>query len=66
MFGRIEVSWPVRDRALRRRVIDECIVPYLLDGKDAWLLGSDGTYERAAAGERSAQEALLGLYTGDP
>jgi polyphosphate kinase len=66
MFGRIEVAWPVRDRALRRRVIDECIVPYLLDGKDAWLLGSDGTYERAAAGERSAQEALLGLYTGDP
>ena len=31
MFGRIEVAWPVRDRALRQRVIDECLVPYLHD-----------------------------------
>jgi polyphosphate kinase len=31
MFGRIEVAWPVRDPALRQRVIDECLVPYLHD-----------------------------------
>jgi polyphosphate kinase len=29
MLGRIEIAWPVRDRALRQRVIDECLVPYL-------------------------------------
>jgi polyphosphate kinase len=65
MFGRIEIAWPVRDPALRRRVIDECIVPYLLDDKDAWVLSSDGKYERTATGDGSAREALLGLYTGD-
>ena len=59
MFGRVEVAWPVRDRALRQRVIDECLVPYLHDGKDAWLLASDGTYEPVAPGGHSAQEALM-------
>jgi polyphosphate kinase len=62
MFGRVEVAWPVQDRALRQRIIDECLVPYLLDTKDAWLLRADGTYERVAGGDLSAQEALVGLH----
>jgi len=62
MFGRVEVAWPVRDRALRQRVIDECLVPYLHDTKDAWLLRSDGTYERVTGAKISAQEALMGLH----
>jgi polyphosphate kinase len=62
MFGRVEVAWPVHDRALRQRIIDECLVPYLHDGKDAWLLHGDGTYARAAEGGPSAQEALIRLY----
>ena len=63
MFGRIEVAWPVRDAALRQRVIDECLVPYLHDGKDAWLLRADGSYERVgAAGDRAAQQALMRRY----
>ena len=44
MFRRIEIAWPVREPALRQRLIDECLVPYLLDGKDAWLEQSDGSY----------------------
>ncbi len=59
MFGRVEVAWPVRHPALRQRVIDECLVPYLHDTKDAWLLRSDGTYHRAGTGAVSAQEALM-------
>jgi polyphosphate kinase len=39
MFRRIEVAWPVRDPALRQRVIDECLVPYLHDQRDAWDAG---------------------------
>ena len=62
MFGRVEVAWPVRDRALRQRIIDECLVPYLHDSKDAWLQRSDGSYERVAAGGESAQEALMRLH----
>ena len=62
MFGRIEVGWPVRDVALRQRVIDECLVPYLLDGVDAWLLEADGSYRRASGGLGSAQQALMRRY----
>jgi len=62
MFGRVEVAWPVRDRALRQRIIDECLVPYLHDSKDAWLQRSDGSYERVADGGQSAQEALMRLH----
>ncbi|MEP6740508.1 MAG: polyphosphate kinase 1 [Caldimonas sp.] len=62
MFGRVEVGWPLRDRRLRQRVIDECLVPYLLDGRDAWLLNSDGSYRVAARNGASAQEALMRRY----
>jgi polyphosphate kinase len=66
MHGRVEVAWPVRDRALRQRVIDECLVPYLHDTKDAWALRADGTYARIGpapgAPALSAQEALVARF----
>jgi len=61
MFRRIEVAWPVRDAAVRQRVIDECLVPYLHDGCDAWTLHADGSYERVGTDGPSAQRALLAL-----
>jgi polyphosphate kinase len=64
MFGRIEVAWPVREAALRQRIIDECLMPYLHDGQDAWDLRADGTYERVAQTGASAQQALLGRFAG--
>ena len=64
MFRRIEVAWPVRDRAMRQRVIDEGLVPYLHDNSDAWQLDSEGRYRRvdAAGPVRSAQQALMQRY----
>ncbi|MDP4302085.1 polyphosphate kinase 1 [Leptothrix discophora] len=61
MERRIEVAWPVRDPALRQRVIDETLVPYLHDDVDAWTLASDGSYARVAdgKGQQSAQRALV-------
>jgi polyphosphate kinase len=59
MFRRIEVAWPVRDAALRQRVIDECLVPYLFDACDAWTLNSDGSYQRVGCAGPSAQQALM-------
>lgn len=59
MFRRIELAWPVRDAALRQRVIDEALVPYLHDTRDAWTLGPDGRYTRQDAEGPSAQQALL-------
>jgi polyphosphate kinase len=62
MFRRIELAWPVRDPALRQRVIDECLVPYLHDTLDAWTMGPDGSYRRVAADGVSAQQALMRRY----
>ncbi|MCK6425276.1 MAG: polyphosphate kinase 1 [Burkholderiaceae bacterium] len=62
MLRRIEIAWPLRDAALRQRVIDECLVPYLHDELDAWRLLPDGRYERVATQGRSAQAALLRRY----
>ena len=64
MFQRIEVAWPLRDAALRRRVIDECLVPYLHDGKDAWLQQADGSYVPVAPDGASAQQALMERLRG--
>ena len=62
MLRRIEIAWPVRDTRLRQRLIDECLVPYLRDAKDAWALCSDGGYERVGEDGPSAQEALMRRY----
>ena len=63
MTRRIEVAWPVRDPALRQRVIDECLVPYLHDGIDAWQQLSDGRYDRIhLPNGHSAQRALMARY----
>jgi len=64
MLGRIELAWPVRDAALRQRVIDEALVPYLHDTRDAWRLDEQGRYVRVAEDGVSAQQALVERYAG--
>ena len=59
MLRRIELAWPIHDPALRQRVFDECLVPYLHDSCDAWTLNADGTYSRVASDGISAQQALM-------
>ena len=62
MLRRIEIAWPVRDVLQRQRVIDECLVPYLHDQRDAWLQASDGSYSWVAQAGISAQTALMERY----
>ena len=62
MLRRIELAWPIRDAAMRQRVIDECLVPYLHDTRDAWLLQSNGKYERIGSDGVSAQQALMARF----
>lgn len=64
MLRRIEVAWPVRDPALRQRVIDEALVPYLHDDRDAWVLDDQGRYVRAGTEGASAQQALMQRHGG--
>jgi len=63
LFRRVEVAFPVRDEALRKRVIDEGLRVYLTDNRDAWTLDADGAWSRArprrGARVRSAQAELL-------
>jgi polyphosphate kinase len=63
LHRRIEVAWPVRDPAMRQRVIDEALVPYLHDQRDAWELDADGRYRRVSDSGVSAQQALLQRFS---
>jgi polyphosphate kinase len=65
LFRRIEVAWPLRDPAMRQRVIDEALVPYLHDQRDAWELDAQGRYHRVAEHGVSAQQALIDRYVGE-
>ncbi|HJV49901.1 MAG TPA: polyphosphate kinase 1 [Noviherbaspirillum sp.] len=46
LFRRVEVAFPVLDPALKKRVINEGLNPYLKDNVNAWELGADGHYHR--------------------
>ena len=64
-FHRIEVGFPIEDKRLRDRVVEETFSNYLGDNCQAWLLQSDGRYEQVQFGalrRRSAQETLLAQF----
>jgi polyphosphate kinase len=61
-FGRIELCFPLLDRKIRQRVIQEGLKPYLADNSQAWEMDADGNYlRRRSRGRipRSAQDLLL-------
>ncbi|MBE7941280.1 MULTISPECIES: polyphosphate kinase 1 [Ramlibacter] len=66
MLRRIEIAWPVHEPALRQRIIDECLVAYLHDHRDAWDLQPDGRYRRVRSAAdphaHGAQGALMARY----
>ncbi len=62
MVRRVEVAWPLRNPAARQRVIDECLVPYLLDRQDAWRLDASGRYAAPDGSGPGAQAALMQRY----
>jgi polyphosphate kinase len=68
MTRRIELAWPVTDPVLRQRIIDECLIAYLHDGRDAWDLAPDGQYHRVGLTEPGpgAQQALMQRYDASP
>ena len=70
MLRRVELAWPVLDEQLRQRIVDECLLAYLHDNRDAWDLQPDGTYKRVKgaedAGGHGAQAALMARYAAPP
>jgi polyphosphate kinase len=63
LFRRIEVAFPVRDPELAKRVVAEALAASLADNRDAWILGSDGSWSKAprrkATTSGSSQTELL-------
>ncbi|MDD3017195.1 MAG: polyphosphate kinase 1 [Comamonas sp.] len=66
MLRRVELAWPVTNRKLRQRVIDECLAAYLHDDRDAWVLEADGKYQRPMRPTDGfgAQKNLMKNYGG--
>ena len=65
MHRRVELAWPISDAEQRQRIIDECLVAYLHDNRDAWREQSDGSYlppEQPLTG-LGAQAALMQRYS---
>ncbi|MFI4980444.1 MAG: RNA degradosome polyphosphate kinase, partial [Nevskiales bacterium] len=60
LFRRVEVAFPVLDKKIRERVIDQ-LQAYLDDTASSWLLQPDGTYQRAPSepGAKGVQVKLL-------
>jgi polyphosphate kinase len=68
MMRRVELAWPVTDPRLRQQIVDECLVAYLHDDRDAWTLNAHGGYDRASRPEDGvgAQNALMVRYGPAP
>lgn len=63
-FRRIEVCFPIERKQHRERIVED-LETYLADNEQAWVLGPDGKYEPASAGDApavSAQQVLLRRY----
>jgi polyphosphate kinase len=69
MTRRVELAWPVLELSLRQRLIDECLLAYLHDTRNAWTLDADGKYRRVEKQGRkpqSAQALLMQKYSPAP
>lgn len=66
-FRRIEVCFPVLDKKLKKRVLEEGLKIYMLDNCQAWNMDADGHYRRKTprrAAPKSAQAMLLQELAG--
>jgi len=66
-FRRIEVCFPILDKKLKKRVIDEGLKIYLLDNCQAWDMDGEGHYRHKhlrAAARKCAQDELLKQLAG--
>ncbi len=66
LFRRVEVAFPVLDDSLKKRVMEEGLMPYLRDNQNAWELRPDGTYRQKKTRKKQeqfgAQQNLMQIY----
>ena len=58
LFRRVEIAFPVLDKKLRERIIEQ-LQAYLTDTVQSWFLHSDGVYKRADKPEGKAVQIKL-------
>lgn len=68
LFRRIEVAFPILDKSLKKRVMDEGLLPYLKDNTNAWVLDQHGEYKirKTRARPLSAQQYLMDTLGQSP
>ncbi|MES2547258.1 MAG: polyphosphate kinase 1 [Pseudomonadota bacterium] len=57
MMRRVEIAWPILDAQMQTRVMQECLLPYLDDTEDAWVLMEDGQYKQLYADNKAELSA---------
>ena len=65
LYSRVEIAFPLETKSIRERVIVD-LNNYLKDNTNAWILKSDGSYERTTPGKSkpySVQKDLLQSLT---
>ena len=60
-FRRVEISFPVLDAKLKKRVISEGLKPYLEDNCQAWEMDQEGQYHLKSPGRGKPQAAQVTL-----
>ncbi len=60
-FRRIEACFPILDKKLKKRVLDEGLKMYLQDNCQAWEMDSNGLWQRKAAATGTTKCAQTGL-----
>lgn len=60
MMRRVEIAWPILDAQMQTRVMQECLLPYLDDTEDAWVLSDDGQYQQLYADYKLQQNSADG------
>jgi polyphosphate kinase len=51
---RVELTWPVKNAAIRKRILDEILHASFHDDRKAWVLGPDGAYTAVRPAEGKA------------
>lgn len=63
LFRRIEVAFPILDKTIKKRIMQEGLLPYLKDNQNAWELNAQGVYHRRKTSKRQipfkAQQFLM-------
>ena len=69
LFRRVEVAFPVLDKALKARVIKESLQVHLRDNASAWIMQPDGNYARKQTRSKRphvSQNDMLVMFGGMP